>query len=85
MSSYAEILIQRFKSKGVLVDANLLLLLLVGSYNPRLIGDGGFKRVAKYTLEDFLSLTNLLQFFAARVTTPPAPCTCDISLATRSR
>ena len=70
MSSYVEDVISRFASKGALVDTNLLLLLLVGSYDVSLVGGTGFKRVAKYAVEDFVTLKRLLKLFKATVTTP---------------
>ncbi|HZR31511.1 MAG TPA: hypothetical protein VFA76_06630 [Terriglobales bacterium] len=69
MSTYVEDLLTRFESKGALVDTNLLLLLLIGFYDRTLIGN--FKRVAAYTLEDFLLLAWLLEKkFKTSVTTP---------------
>jgi hypothetical protein len=70
MSAYASDLIVRFRSKGVLVDTNLLLLLLIGSYDCELVGGSGFKRVAKYSIEDFTALVRLLAQFKLTVTTP---------------
>jgi hypothetical protein len=35
-----------------------------------LVGGAGFKRVAKYAVEDFLTLKRLLRLFKATVTTP---------------
>lgn len=70
MSTYAEELLKRFRQKGALVDTNLLLLLLIGSYSRSLISESQFKRVAKYTLEDFVALVMLLSQFRKTVTTP---------------
>jgi hypothetical protein len=70
MNEYAADLLQRFGPKGALVDANLLLLLLVGSYDRGLVGVNGFKRVAQYTLDDFAALILLLKQFRIPVTTP---------------
>jgi hypothetical protein len=70
MSTYADELISRFQSKGTLVDSNLLLLLLVGYYDLNLLSESGFKRVAKYTIDDFRVLERLLALFVKSVTTP---------------
>jgi hypothetical protein len=70
MSTYTEELVNRFRSKGALVDTNLLLLLLIGSYDRALVGERGFKRVAKYTVEDFATLVLFLRHFKRSVTTP---------------
>lgn len=70
MTTYAEGLIHRFRSKGALVDSNLLLLLLIGKYDLALLKEGRFKRVAKYTIEDFGLLVLLLRQFKESVTTP---------------
>ena len=69
MTSYASLLFKRFRSKGVLIDSNLLLLLLVGSFDTNLVINASFKRVAKYNLEDFETLQNLLRYFTISVTT----------------
>jgi hypothetical protein len=47
----ARALIEKHRSKGVLVDTNLLVLLLVGSINKRRIPE--FKRTQSFTIEDF--------------------------------
>jgi hypothetical protein len=54
----------------VLIDSNLLLLLLVGSYDAKLIGNDGFKRIARYSVEDYQLLLRLLKWFNVAVTTP---------------
>jgi hypothetical protein len=69
MSSYVELLFQKYQSKGLLIDANLLLLYLVGSYDTRLIGDGKYNKLSKYTAEDFNLLLRLRAAFAKSVTT----------------
>ena len=69
MSSYVELLFQKYQSKGLLIDANLLLLCLVGSYDTRLIGDGKYNKLSKYTTEDFNLLLRLKAAFANSATT----------------
>lgn len=70
MSSYPESLIERYITKGILVDANLALLYLVGSYDLRLIGDGKYNKLSKYVLEDYHLLLRLMKVFRKAVTTP---------------
>jgi hypothetical protein len=54
----------------MLVDTNLLLLLLIGSYDIALVGANGFKRIAQYTAEDYELLVRLIKWFKITVTTP---------------
>ncbi len=70
MSSYVETLLEQFSGKGILIDANLLLLYLVGGHDPRLIGDGKYNKLSKYTREDYGILVRLKTCFALAVTTP---------------
>jgi hypothetical protein len=70
MTSSVNQLLEKFRVKGALVDTNLLLLYLIGSYDPDLVIHRRFKRVAKYTAEDFDALILLLNEFRASVTTP---------------
>ncbi len=68
MSDDASNLIQRYRSRGVLVDANLLLLLLVGTFDRQRIPD--FKRTSQFTVEDFDLLVRVLDCFEKVITTP---------------
>jgi len=61
-------LIEKHRSKGVLVDTNLLVLLLVGLVNNRRIVD--FKRTQNFTIEDFDMLSQLIAWFGKLITTP---------------
>jgi hypothetical protein len=61
-------LIEKHRSKGVLVDSNLLVLLLVGSVNKRRILD--FKRTQNFAIEDFDLLSGLINWFGRLITTP---------------
>ncbi|RDC65080.1 PIN domain-containing protein [Adhaeribacter pallidiroseus] len=65
--SFINSLISIYKNKGIVIDANLWLLLLVGSYNKNKISE--FKRTQKYTEEDFKQLNTFLQNFKI-ITTP---------------
>ena len=57
-----------YKNKGVLVDSNLLLVYVVGMYDPSRIAR--FKRTATFSIDDFYLLAQLLRFFQKVVTTP---------------
>lgn len=70
MSTYEGILIDKYKSKGILIDANLALLYLVGNFNLRLVGDGKFNKLSSYKTEDFNVLLRLKNKFKKAVTTP---------------
>lgn len=58
----------RYKNKGVLVDANILLLFFVGLYDPSRIST--FKRTNTFTLQDFELLKFLFRYFSKVMTTP---------------
>ena len=70
MNSHVDFLIDRYKAKGILIDANLALLYLVGSYDTRLIGDGKYNKLSKYIFEDYKILVRLKKLFKTAVTTP---------------
>jgi len=67
MDSTLEI-VQRYRSRGVLVDTNILLLYFVGGFAPSLIPR--FKRTKTFVVEDYELLTRLLSRFHRIVTTP---------------
>src|SRR5437868_3470412 len=64
----AEALIEKHKAKGVLVDTNLLVLLLVGRVRERRILE--FKRTENFTIEDFHLLERLVAWFGKLIATP---------------
>lgn len=70
MSTYVESLLDRFRTKGLLMDSNLAVLYLVGSCNLRLVGDGKHNKLSKYNAEDFQLLLRLKNVFSKAVTTP---------------
>ena len=70
MSSQQELLIDKYKTKGILIDANLALLYLVGSFDLRLVGDGKYNKLSKYNEEDYRLLLRLKNVFKKAVTTP---------------
>jgi hypothetical protein len=69
MNEHVDCLLNRYKSRGVLVDANILLLHFVGSYDRSRLRQ--FKRTCdRYSAEDFDRLTWVLSRFDRVVTTP---------------
>ena len=56
-----ESLIPKYANKGLLIDTNILLLYLVGAYNPGLLAraSGTFQ----YTEEDFTALCHVMSRF----------------------
>jgi hypothetical protein len=65
----AAALIEKHHGKGVLVDTNLLVLLLVGTVGRRHIEK--FKRTQGFTPEDFDILSSLVSWFGPRLVTTP--------------
>jgi hypothetical protein len=61
-------LLARFRRRGVLVDANMLLLKFVGDCIPEAIES--FRRTRQFTLADYSTLQSLLRPFHRIVTTP---------------
>jgi hypothetical protein len=70
LDNYVELLIDRYKTRGLLIDANLALLYLVGGYDLRLVGDGKFNKLSKYETADYKLLLRLKKVFKKAVTTP---------------
>lgn len=58
----------RYRTRGAVIDANLLLLLLVGTVRRELVG--AFKRTRQYTAEDWDVLEGVLGQLGTLVTTP---------------
>ena len=63
-------LLKVYRGKGLLLDANLLLLLIVGYFDAALVGDSRYKKLAKYTQEDLDILIRFECLFKIQVTTP---------------
>lgn len=61
-------LISKYGNKGVLIDANLLLMYLLGSYD--LAAMRAFKRTQQYSREDWQMMERLTRRFKKMVTTP---------------
>ena len=68
MNEYLDALIARYRSRGVLIDANLLILYLVGEFDPQQIPR--FRRTRQYEEGDYRLLKAFLELFATKVTTP---------------
>lgn len=65
---YLDALFAKYRNNGILVDTNLLLLLVVGSYQPERILT--FKRTLQYTLDDYALILRVLERFDRRIVTP---------------
>lgn len=61
-------LISRYKTRGLLVDTNLLLLYLVGMYDQERISR--FKRTMAFTVDEFFLLAAIFESFDKIITTP---------------
>ena len=61
-------LIARYRDKGVLIDTNLLLVLLVGNIDLRLIGKTA--RTDKYSSADYERIRDLLVLFNRLILLP---------------
>jgi hypothetical protein len=61
-------ILAKHRGRGALVDANLLVLLLVGRVNRHRIA--GFKRTSSYTVQDYVLLEQLVAYVGGVVTTP---------------
>jgi len=61
-------LFSKYKDKGAIIDSNLLLLYFVGKYETRLISK--YKRTRIYTVDDFLLIQRVFQYFYRVLTTP---------------
>lgn len=62
-------LIEKYRSRGLLLDSNLLLLYLVGTANPLLVGTGQYNKLSNFDIEQLGTLRQLLLFFDRAVTT----------------
>ncbi|WP_257288527.1 hypothetical protein [Endozoicomonas sp. SESOKO2] len=61
-------LLVRYKKQGAFLDTNLLVLYLVGKYEPEFVPK--FKRTAMYTEQDFHWLNEYVSQFSRIVVTP---------------
>ncbi|MDT7778927.1 MAG: hypothetical protein QOC99_1439 [Acidobacteriota bacterium] len=65
---YLDTLLAQYKSRGVVIDTNLLLLYFVGIFDTSRIPK--FKRTITFTVEDFHTLFKFFNYFDKVVTTP---------------
>ncbi|XOB46488.1 MAG: hypothetical protein ACKKMV_03490 [Candidatus Nealsonbacteria bacterium] len=70
MATYIQFLIRKYFSKGIIIDTNLLILYLIGSWSPDYIGKSRVTYDRGYTVEDFRIINRLLQFFKKIIITP---------------
>ena len=68
MAHYIDDLISKYRTKGLLVDTNLLLVYFVGMYDPDRISK--FKRTMAFTVDEFRLLAKFFEVFEKVVTTP---------------
>ena len=61
-------LISQYHEEGILIDTNLLLVLLVGNVEPRLIGKAAGTKGS--SIEDYERIKNILKCFSRLVTVP---------------
>ena len=61
-------LVRLHRNNGVLVDANLLLLLAIGRFNKSLIP--GFERTSNFLIDDYHLLESLVRQFSRIISTP---------------
>lgn len=67
---YYRQLLARYKSRGILIDTNLLLLCFVGRYDDRRILTFERTKSRGYTIEDFKLLSGVFDYFDLVITTP---------------
>ena len=60
--------LNRYRNKGILIDTNILLLLIVGTSNRKRISQ--FKRTQQFIPEDYDLLIKLINLFPTIITTP---------------
>jgi len=60
--------IARDRPEGIIVDTGILILFLIGSYDPNFIGD--FKRTSNYSIDDFELLKKIFAYFKKLIITP---------------
>ena len=61
-------LVHRYRNRGILIDSNLLVLLLIGAYDSTLVPR--FRRTSSFRVEGYVLLNNLSTEFSRIVVTP---------------
>ena len=67
-SNYFEYLLQKYKNKGVIIDANLLIYYFIGSYDKRLLKT--YKRTIEYKEIGYNLISEIINEFKNIFTTP---------------
>lgn len=68
MIDYFESIIVKYSNKGLIIDTNLFLLLVIGTANQSRIES--FKRTSRYLIEDYKILSGIVSNFNILITTP---------------
>ncbi len=68
MNTYISRVIAKYKDKGILIDANLAILYVVGSLDIARIRS--HRRTSKYSEDDFSRVEKFIDHFDVKVTTP---------------
>jgi hypothetical protein len=68
VSDYVTLLLERHRRQGAVIDANLLLLALVGEFDPTLVGKA--KHLRQYDRGDLDLVQEIRRYFPTVVTTP---------------
>jgi hypothetical protein len=66
--NYIQSLVRKYRGKGIIVDTNLLLVILIGLYDKNLIKR--FEKTSAYDDEDFIELQKIVKTFGGMVVTP---------------
>jgi hypothetical protein len=67
--TYAATLIEKYRAAGLFLDANLLLLYLVGNIDLNLVGVGHYNKLSDFKIEQMALLHRLVGCFKRLVTT----------------
>lgn len=67
-TNYFNTLFEKYRNKGLLIDSNLLLLYIVGSYSGGQVEK--FKRTRKCSSDDFDVISQIVNYFSRVITTP---------------
>ena len=67
-NTYFQILLNKYRNKGIVIDSNLLVLYIIGCYNSNLIKD--FSKTKQFTIEELYFLNRIINIFPFNVTTP---------------
>lgn len=68
MNDYAKALMAGYRQRGLLLDANLLLLFFIGSYDRELIPR--LSRLDNFTQDDYDQIAEIVGHFVKTITTP---------------